>query len=204
MGTLYFIRHGETDWNREGRLQGRTDTDLNPRGRRQAAEVALALREVVQQDLGHDSLHHLRFYASPLKRTRQTLDVVLGALDQPDRSFDLDLRLAEIGFGIWEGKTWPEIRARDPINHRDRERDRWRFAPPGGESYADVAERVQTWLAEADRPCCVVSHGGIARVMMHVLGGVSVEEAVHADIWQGRVLHFGAGGMRWLPVPGHA
>lgn len=204
MGALYFIRHGETDWNREGRLQGRTDTDLNPRGRRQAAEVAAALEAVVRQDLGPAGLNELRFYASPLKRTQQTLTVLLGALNQPDQPVALDMRLAEIGFGIWEGKTWHEIRARDPINHRDREQDRWRFAPPGGESYADVAERVQAWLDESDRPCCVVSHGGIARVMMHVLGGLSVEEAVFADVWQGRVLHFTAGGMRWLPAPGHA
>ncbi|MCZ8186644.1 MAG: histidine phosphatase family protein [Beijerinckiaceae bacterium] len=204
MTTIYFVRHGETDWNREGRLQGRTDTDLNPRGRAQAKAVAETLRLAVEADFGAGALAALPVYASPLKRTRQTADLLLEALAVPGLAPGLEPRLAEIGFGHWEGRTWPEIRARDPINHRDRERDRWHFAPPGGESYAGVAERVGGWLAESPRPCCVVSHGGVARVMMHLLAGLPAEQVLHADIWQGRVLRFAAGRMIWLPHPGHA
>ncbi|MFY8113343.1 MAG: histidine phosphatase family protein [Rhabdaerophilum sp.] len=204
MATIYFVRHGETDWNREGRLQGRTDTDLNARGRAQARGVAATLRQAVEADFGAGALDALPLYASPLKRTRQTADLLLEALARPGLAYGLDPRLAEIGFGHWEGKTWPEIRMRDPINHRDRDRDRWRFSPPGGESYAGVAERVGGWLSEAERPCCVVSHGGIARVMMHLLAGQPEDQVLHADIWQGRVLRFAAGRMAWLPRTGHA
>ena len=204
MPTIYFVRHGETDWNREGRLQGRTETDLNRRGKAQAVSAAAPLKEAIAADHGAEALFALPIYASPLQRTRQTADLLLQALVAPDLAYALDPRLAEIGFGHWEGQTWPEIRTRDPIRHRDRNRDRWRFAPPGGESYAEVAERVGGWLEEATRPCCVISHGGIARVLMHLLAGLPQDEALRADIWQGRVLRFANGRMAWLPGPGHA
>lgn len=204
MATIYFVRHGETDWNREGRLQGRTDIALNPRGEKQARIVGKALKSVVAAERGDAALAAMPVYVSPLKRTRQTLDLMLGELEAAVPLPALEPRLVEIGFGHWEGRTWPEIRARDPITLRDRDRDIWNFAPPGGESYADVAERVAAWLAEAERPCCVVAHGGIARVMMHLVGGASIGEAVRQDIWQGKVLRFEAGRMAWLPGPGHA
>lgn len=204
MGTIYFVRHGETDWNREGRLQGRTDIDLNARGRAQAATVGKVLRGILDSEMGQAASRELPFHVSPLRRTRQTLELLLAQFDTPEPPVAIEPRLAEIGFGHWEGQTWPEIRARNPITARDRDRDMWNFAPPGGESYADVAVRLQDWLSDASPPCCVVAHGGIARVMMHLVGGASIDEAIRQDIWQGRVLKFTRDGMKWLPGPGHA
>lgn len=200
MPRLYFIRHGETDWNVEGRLQGHTDTSLNPRGRRQAAKVAETLRGAVNGT----PLEGLPFHASPMKRTRQTAEILRDTLGLDPAGYRPDERLKEIAFGVWEGRTWPEIRTRDPIGARDRDKDRWGYVPPGGESYAMVQDRVGEWFAGLKEDACVIAHGGIARVMMVLCGGVSREAALTADIWQGKVLFFENGRAGWLPGPGHA
>lgn len=203
MPRLYFIRHGETDWNREGRLQGRTDTALNSRGQKQAAAVARHLSALVPPPMP-EALHGLPFVASPMQRTRQTVEILRGNLGLDPVGYTPDDRLKEIGFGAWEGRTWPEVRTRDPIGSRDRDRDRWHYQPPGGESYAMVMERVADWFGTVREDTCVIAHGGIARVMMVLCGGMTPEQAVTTDIWQGKVLLFEDDAARWMPNPGHA
>lgn len=204
MPNIYFIRHGETDWNREGRLQGHTDIALNPHGRKQAALVAQHLGDLVGSAADAPSLAGLPFYASPMKRTRQTVEILRDSLRLDPTAYVPDARLMEISFGVWEGRTWPEVRARDPIGARDRDKDRWMFQPPGGESYAMVMDRVAAWFDTIDHDAWVIAHGGIARVMMVLCGGMQPEEVVAADIWQGKVLHLGNGKAAWVPRPGHA
>jgi broad specificity phosphatase PhoE len=204
MPRLYFIRHGETDWNREGRLQGRTDTSLNARGRKQAAEVARHLGTLVPALTRPDMPAHLPFFASPMQRTRQTVEILRDTLGVDPAGYAPDERLREIGFGAWEGRTWPEVRARDPIGARDRDKDRWNFQPPGGESYATVMERVAAWHETVEGDACVIAHGGIARVMLVLCGGITPEAAVTVDIWQGKVLVFEDGVAHWMPGTGHA
>jgi len=110
----------------------------------------------------------------------------------------LDDRLIEFTFGRWEGLTWPEVCALDPEMARSRETDKWNFEPPGGESYAQLRERLVPWLAEQDKPAVVVSHGGVARALMAMIGGLSEERAPTADIWQGRVLVFSRDRFDWI------
>lgn len=196
---LYFLRHGETDWNVEGRLQGHTETALNANGRRQAALGASALTQVA----GAGALATLPFYASPLQRVRETVEILRAELGLAPQAYAADDRLREIGFGSWEGRTWREIRTRDPVGARARDRDLWDFAPPGGESYADVARRVQSWLDGLDGPAVVVAHGGIGRVLM-VLFGAPRAGVLEAPVWQGRVLRLEHEDWRWLPKAGHA
>jgi len=104
----------------------------------------------------------------------------------------------ELTFGDWEGLTWPEVEARDWAGARAREVDKWNFAPPRGESYAMLVERLKPWLAARDGDCFVASHGGVARALMFTLAGLSAEAAANADIWQGRALIFEGGGFSWL------
>lgn len=202
MPVLYFIRHGETDWNRAGRLQGRTDTELNARGRKQAAAAARHLAGLIGRGEG-GRLAALPFHASPMIRTRQTIELLRAELGLDPAAYRPDDRLREVGFGAWEGKTWAEIRARDPIRARDRDADRWSFAPPGGESYSTVMERVRDWLSIVREDACIVSHGGIARVILVALAGADPAEAVTADIWQGKILMIRDGKAEWRPGPGH-
>jgi broad specificity phosphatase PhoE len=202
MPRLYFIRHGETDWNRAGRLQGATEVPLNGRGRKQAKAVAAHLKALVSA-AGGPELAALPFHASPMQRTCQTIDILREALALEAGGYAIEPRLREISFGIWEGRDWPEIRRRDPIGYRDRDADRWHFAPPGGESYSMVAERLRPFVEGLTQDACIVSHGGVARAMMVIAGGLEPEVALQSDIWQGKVLLFENGACEWLPAPGH-
>jgi probable phosphoglycerate mutase len=182
VATLYYIRHGETDWNAEGRLQGQRDTDLNAKGRVQAADAGRKLRNLVQ-DLGS-----VDFISSPLKRTRQTMEIAREAAGLEPFSYETDDRLKEISFGDWEGLTWPEVEARAPEKAAAREADKWSFPPPDGESYAMLSERVNPFFNALKRDTVVVSHGGVARALLAQLCDVPPERAPHLDIWQGRVI----------------
>ena len=193
---LVFLRHGETDWNAEGRLQGRQDIPLNPTGRRQAETAG----RMVARILGPAGLNSpdLLFLCSPLTRARQTMEIARAAMGLPIHDYVLDERLLELTFGEWEGLTWPEVKARAPEAATWREGDKWRFTPPGGESYAMLADRLRPWVAGLDRPAVVVSHGGVARALMCMLGGLPEERASLADIWQGRALVFLNGRYNWI------
>lgn len=188
---LFLVRHGETDWNREGRLQGGQDIPLNALGREQAVEAAGRLRDLVE---GYDGLD---FIGSPMERARETMEILRHQLGLPAKEYRTDERLKELTFGDWEGFTWREIRksARDLANMR--ERDKWGFVPPGGESYRMLAERIRPVLAELTRETVIVSHGGVARAVLALVGAVSPGEAALVDIWQGKILTVTGGKVAW-------
>ncbi len=188
---LYLVRHGETDWNAEGRLQGGRDIPLNRLGQKQAAEAAGRLRTLVPQFSGLD------YVASPLSRARETMDILRATLDLGHGEYLTDDRLREITFGRWEGYTWREVRKMDAVRARQREQDKWHFVPPDGESYEMLSARIRPWLVELRGPTLAVAHGGIARALMVMIGGIAPAEAVRADIHQGQVLVFEDGQVRW-------
>jgi probable phosphoglycerate mutase len=143
-------------------------------------------------------LGDIRFIASPLGRTRATMELAREAMGLDPFTYELEPRLMELSFGEWEGLIWPEVQQREPGAARARERDKWRFQPPGGESYAMLGERLRPWLATITGDTLIVSHGGVARVLMAMIGGVPVRDAPLADIHQGRVLIFENGRRAWL------
>jgi len=194
---LWFIRHGETDYNREGRLQGQRDIPLNPKGREQASAVGRTLRKIAGPEIDRLEAAHA-FVASPLKRTRQTMELARVAMGLPAGDYALRDDLKELTFGDWEGLTWPEVEARDPKSAAARPADKWDFTPPNGESYAALARRLTPWLRSIDHDLFVASHGGVARALMHLLGGVAPSAAAEANIYQGRALLFADGGFKWL------
>ena len=190
---LYFVRHGETDWNVAGRLQGQRDVPLNGRGRDQASAVGRLLRDMLAPNVAD-----LDYVASPLQRTRETMGLLRVAMGLPAEPFAMDDRLKEIAFGQWEGRTWRDIRKSEPQTAQARDADRWGYVPPEGESYAMLAERVKPWLASLDGDTLVVSHGGVARVFLVLLAGMSPCEAPAAPIEQGRVLVIEGGQASWV------
>jgi probable phosphoglycerate mutase len=99
--TIYYIRHGETAWNAEGRLQGVQDIPLNELGRRQAAYAGGILADLFARD--GRSEQSLAFVASPLGRARSTMELVRGSLKLPPGDYAIDERLREIAYGDWEG-----------------------------------------------------------------------------------------------------
>jgi len=188
---IVFIRHGETDWNAEGRLQGQQDIPLNEVGRLQSAAAGRKLRDIVDPEA-------LPWLVSPLWRTRETAEIARAAVGLDPYAYRLDDRLKELTFGSWEGCTWKELRAVDPAVVKARAADKWGFVPPQGESYAMLRARIAGWLAEQSQPMIIVSHGGVARVLLVDLAGWEVQEAASADIWQGKLLWFRAGRADWI------
>jgi broad specificity phosphatase PhoE len=193
MPVLYYVRHGETDFNVEGRLQGRRDTELNAHGRRQAAECALLLQDLFARD--QRRADEPIYISSPLKRARQTMEVLRATVGLDPRECDIDARLYEIAYGDWEGLTLPEIEARTPGILAQRDRDKWDFAPPGGESYRQLATRVGDWYASLTCDAVVAAHGGGVRALMALLHIVTEDEATRAPIEQGVVYVFADGAM---------
>ena len=194
---LIFVRHGQTSYNLENRLQGQRDIALDGAGREQARAVGRYLRKAMGATI--DSIDASgEFWASPLERTRETMTLARQAMGLAPGVYRIDARLLELTFGGWEGMTWADVWAQDPAGAKAREEDKWRFAPPGGESYAMLVERVKPWLAERCGDALLVAHGGVARAFLALLAGMPIAEAAGAPIWQGRALVFDKGAATWI------
>jgi broad specificity phosphatase PhoE len=193
MPVLYFVRHGETDFNIAHRLQGRYETMLNARGRAQATYCAGVLVDLFAREQRKPADY--AYASSPLKRARETMEIMRAALGLEAAAYAVDDRLQEISYGDWEGSTLPEISARDPQLLATREQDKWGFRPPGGESYRDVAARVAAWYATVTRDTVIAAHGGVARALMANFGILPQEEASYAETRHGAVYVFADGTM---------
>jgi broad specificity phosphatase PhoE len=156
---IVFVRHGETDWNAEARLQGHRDIPLNEKGRSQARRNGEAIAKQFAEIESFD------YVASPLGRTRETMEIVRATLGLKPADYRLDDRLKEAFFGDWEGFTIGELSRSHPDKIAERKSDIWEFEPPGGESYRRVSERVGQWVASLERPTLAVAHGGVWRVL---------------------------------------
>jgi probable phosphoglycerate mutase len=191
---FFFIRHGETDWNAERRLQGGRDIPLNDRGRRQAAQCGRTLCDLIA-DRGKAPAD-FSFISSPLSRASETMEIVRGVLGLPAEGYAVEPRLSELSFGRWEGMTYKDIGAADYPALVVRERNKWNFRAPGGESYADLMARVRPWLAAVTGDVIVTAHGGVARVLMVLFDICRSAEAPRGDVEQGVVYEFASGTIR--------
>lgn len=169
---IYLLRHGETLWNVEGRLQGQGDSPLTLRGIEQARRNARRLTAICPDYADYQVV------ASPLARTWQTAAILTETLGMDPRAVSFEPRLMEHGFGAWEGLTLAELADRPDGLWQARDADKWNFVVPGGESYARVAARASAWLAEQypERRLIVVAHGLIGRVLRGLYAGLSHEE----------------------------
>ncbi|MBR0811017.1 histidine phosphatase family protein [Bradyrhizobium diazoefficiens] len=186
--TIYFLRHGETEWNALGRLQGTQDIPLNARGRGQAVQAADVLADLLRRD-GKDRAA-LPYVSSPLGRARQTMELARARLELPPADYSLDDRLREIGYGTWEGLTLAESEASDPDVYARRLADKWTVAPAGGETYAAVQLRMLDWYESLLVDTVAVAHGGTCRALMVALGIETPAGAAELYIEQGAVYVF--------------
>jgi probable phosphoglycerate mutase len=190
--TLYFVRHGETDWNAERRYQGQMDIPLNDRGKVQAKRNGEILRQAIPD------LSALDLVASPLGRARETMTILLRELGISADRLKFDDRLRELSYGAWEGMLESDLPRLDPEGFAAREQNRFRWRPAEGESYADLFARTGDWLKTVERDTLVASHGGVSRCLRaHVLG-FDPELIPTLESPQDRVLVLAAGTMRWL------
>jgi len=186
--TVYYIRHGETDWNVAGRLQGRRDVPLNARGRAQAVHCGGILRDLFAREGRNPG--EFNYVSSPLGRARATMELARPSLGLPAEGYRLEPQLTEISFGEWEGFTIAQLHARDPQRIAQREHDKWHFIPPGGESYEIVSGRIRDWYLGLTRDTVATAHGGTARGLIAYLGIAKPAAAPLVDIAQGVVYVF--------------
>jgi probable phosphoglycerate mutase len=182
---IYYLRHGETDWNVEGRLQGGRDIALNARGRAQGSRCGEILRGLFAR-AGRDPASY-DYVSSPLLRARETMELARAGLGLAADGYRVDDALTEISFGEWEGFTIAQLRTRDPQRIAQREQDKWHFLSPGGESYEAVSKRMHAWYRGLIRDVVVTAHGGTARGLFAALGIAKPAAAPLIDIGQGVV-----------------
>ena len=192
--TVYFIRHGQTDWNAENRLQGQADIDLNVTGRAQAWNNGLALGKLISDPGLFD------FVASPMRRTRETMERLRAAMGVDPSVYRTDPRLVEINFGDWQSHTFAELETVDPGCFARREADKWGFTPPGegAESYEDLVARVRPWLEAVDDNTVCITHGGVIRAIFLLTGTLKASEAAMLTVPQDRILRLQGGVLEWL------
>lgn len=174
---LLLVRHGVTDWNRQGRFQGHLDPPLAEDGRTEAdlLGVRLAADEVLRPG---------RIISSNLARAHETAQ---GIGSRIGISVEDDPRLIEIGQGEWEGQTHADLAVSDAARYEAWRRDAGIRQPPGGESLRAAADRVAALLAELrddhpGRPVCLVSHGGTLRILARVLFGPHEDAQWNFDV----------------------
>jgi broad specificity phosphatase PhoE len=174
-------RHGETEWNRQGRMQGRDDSPLTSRGYAHARDLA----EFVST-LGIGGI-----LASPIGRAQKTAEIVAGWIGC---GVELREELEEIDFGKCSGLTPAESHQAFPGLEEARRRDRWRHRWPGGESYADALIRLEPLISDllarkpAMGPTLIIAHQSINRVLLHALGRIPADQAIANEQPSGCVL----------------
>ena len=162
MKKLYFVRHGQTEWNAIRRMQGQWNSNLNESGKGHADTNGKLLK-----GLNIDAM-----YVSPLDRTRQTAEIINQHVNLEPI---FDDRIMEWDTGDWSGEMYAEIPNKWPDEWRQLEADRYHFRPPNGENYPDMLARskpfVHELLESEHSNIAIVSHGLIGKVMFSYLMG---------------------------------
>lgn len=190
--TVYIVRHGETDWNRDRRYQGQRDVPLNVVGRAQALRNGEALRQLLPELAAAD------FVSSPLGRARETMEILRAALGLAPDAYSLDDRVKELSYGSWEGQLQADLPTLDPDAWAQRSKDPYRWRPAGGESYADLMVRTVDWISGVTRDTVVAAHGGVMRTLEAHVCGLDPDRVPVLDAPQDKVLVLRDGGMSWL------
>lgn len=191
--TLYYVRHGETDWNVAQRYQGQRDIPLNANGRTQAARNGRTLLE----KLGPEA-EALDFVASPLARARETMEIARREMGLAPHAYRVDARLSEINYGHWEGQYWHELPTTDPEGFAARAADLWGWQPNDGESYSMLTDRVALWLADMKRDAIVASHGGVSRALRGIVLKLTSADIFQLEVPQDKILIIRDGTASWL------
>jgi len=191
---VYILRHGQTEWNRLGRMQGHLDSPLTEAGRENARAQGRLIAELAAQQPG------LHFFASPQGRVRQTWAIALEGLGADLRE---DARLKEAAAGAWQGMTEAEIAARYPEQYALHEtRLSLGLGAPGGEGFHDLAARCGAFLSELTGPSVIFTHGVTLAVLRGLARGLSERDVLGLDHRQGVIYAIEDGRERVLEPAG--
>ncbi len=156
--SIYVVRHGETDWNREGIYQGQTDTSLNENGRETAKKLGIILSKIKFTSI----------YSSDLLRARETAEIINSFLNVPVYYMK---ELRELDFGRWTGVSIWDMSKNNSELFKKWQEDPWNVSPPGGETFRELTERVikvleNIFITHKDENILVVSHAGPIKAMI--------------------------------------
>jgi len=157
--TIYFVRHGQTEWNAHRRLQGQTEIPMNDFGRSQVIANAHKLATAM------DDPDIFDYVSSPISRACETLQILQQTLGLPTGNIQIDDRLKELHYGEFTSHTWEELRKIRPDDVMQRFDNTWDYVIPRGECYAQLSRRVLSWLHEVKKDTVVAAHAGVSRVL---------------------------------------
>jgi broad specificity phosphatase PhoE len=190
---ILLVRHGETEWNRERRHQGRFDSPLTARGVAQARAIGIRLR-CLPEAAGAPIV------ASPQGRARRTAEIIRDHLSGGE--LRIDTRLREHSVGAWDGLTYDEIEAAAPGIFAGAGAHAWYFRPPDSEPYAAFAARLGGWLDEQDEaaPVIAVAHGLVSRVLRGLYARLPPATALLLPVPQDRIFRLSGGSIEAIAV----
>jgi len=176
---IYLVRHGETEWNAQGRYQGKLDSPLTRRGREQAQHVGRFLSLILK------GRRDIALHISPLGRARETAEIICNFIDA---NSIVEPRIGELSIGSWDGLTHTDIHAGWPGQLNGCSVYDWFFRAPDGESYAEAFGRVSSWLKELNGVTVAVSHGLTGRIIRGAYLGLAREQTLslpvpHEVVW---------------------
>lgn len=165
---LYLIRHGQTDWNADGKIQGSKDIELNSKGIIQARQ----LTEIVKSNYKVSKI-----YSSPQKRATTTAKILS---DSINIEYTVIKGLEEINLGEWEGLSWEEVQSSYPLEFNDWFNNRRHTKPPKGESYQEMLERnlkaIREIIDKNDEDVVVVTHSAVIMCLQCFITNIPFEE----------------------------
>jgi len=169
--TIILLRHGQTEWNLEGRYQGQLNSNLTDLGKKQAKENALKISHIVKSDVP------FKFFSSPLGRAKETTFIICDTLGIDKRQVIFDNNIQEINYGIFEGKTKEFCKNNLSREYAKREAHKWSYRLEGGESYEMASKRVNIWLKSIkdEQLVVLVAHEMINRILRGIYVSLETE-----------------------------
>lgn len=175
---IFIMRHGETEFNTQGRYQGQLDSPLTEHGVEQVRQMARLLRYSVDQS------SEWRVISSPLGRALQSTQILCEILGFDFNKVETDSRLSEVSVGSWSGLTLKEIEQDWANRLTGTTMYDWYFHSPDGESYEAVQERVTDWLDSVSSypQVIAVTHGLTSRILRGVYAGLTRQETLALEV----------------------
>jgi len=169
--TIYLLRHGQTEWNVEGRYQGQLNSPLTSLGEEQAKYNALKLQKYV-------NINELKLFSSPLGRARETAEIIAKQSGLDSSKIIFEENIQEVNYGIFEGKTKEYCKDVYAKEFSEREANKFTYVLEGGESYANVFVRLKRWLVslEEEKVIVIVAHEMINRALRGIYCNMTTDK----------------------------
>lgn len=178
--TIYLLRHGETEFNTQGRYQGELDSPLTEAGVQQVQQNAQMLKSLIRNS------NEWKIVSSPLGRAMQSTEIICETIGYDVKKVEKDERLTEVAVGQWAGLTTKEIESSWPNLFQNTDMYNWYFNAPNGEAYDSVVSRLSAWLKDIQHVPNVIaiSHGLTGRILRGIYADLKKDDALKLEVSQ--------------------